>query len=192
MKKNYITRCLDDAVKAFTRTIDLEIDKVIEASEIITSSLNAGNKLIFFGNGGSAADSQHLAAEFVNRFQMERRPLPALALTTDTSVLTAISNDYDFTLVFSKQIEALVKEGDVAIGISTSGTSPNVIKGLVSARMLGAKTIAFTGRDISQTKHLCDIVLSVSSADTPRIQEVHIFLGHVICGLVEKMMFSDT
>ncbi len=192
MKKNYITRCLDDAVKAFTRTIDLEIDKVIEASEIIASSLNAGNKLIFFGNGGSAADSQHLAAEFVNRFQMERRPLPALALTTDTSVLTAISNDYDFTLVFSKQIEALVKEGDVAIGISTSGTSPNVIKGLVSARMLGAKTIAFTGRDISQTKHLCDIVLSVSSADTPRIQEVHIFLGHVICGLVEKMMFSDT
>ncbi len=143
---------------------------------------------MLFGNGGSAADSQHLAAEFVNRFQMERRPLAALALTTDTSVITSIGNDYSFDDIFSKQVLALGQKGDIALGISTSGGSRNVIKAISAASGMDIFTIGFTGRG-GKLADCADLVFPVLSDSTPRIQETHIFLGHALCDLVEKIMF---
>ena len=144
----------------------------------------------FFGNGGSAADAQHLAAEFVNRFQKERRSLPAIALTTDTSILTSIANDYDYSLVFVKQIEALGQSGDTAWSISTSGMSPNVYLGLKKAKQKGLKTVALTGGDGGKIVKMADISIIVPSFKTPRIQEIHITIGHIVCELVERALFS--
>ena len=143
----------------------------------------------FFGNGGSAADAQHLAAEFVNRFQRERRPLPAIALTTDTSILTSIANDYDYSLVFVKQIEALGQSGDMAWSISTSGMSPNVYLGLKKAKQKGLKTVALTGGDGGKIVKMADISIVVPSFNTPIIQEIHITIGHIVCELVERALF---
>ena len=164
-----------------------KINKVIQA---ITRALNAGNKILLFGNGGSAADAQHLAAEFVNRFLIERPPLPAIALSTDTSVITSIGNDYDFSEIFSKQIRAFGLPGDIAWGISTSGNSPNVIKGLEMARKKGMITIGLTGRDGGTIAKMVDHSLNVSSNSTPRIQEVHITVGHAICEMVDFKLFQ--
>ena len=147
-------------------------------------------KLILFGNGGSAADAQHIAAELVNRFELERMALPAIALTTDSSVLTSIANDYDYSKVFARQVEALAEEGDVVIGISTSGSSLNVIKGIEVAREKGAKTIGLTGKNGAELARSADLVLRVPSNDTPRIQEAHITILHIICYLIEKKLFS--
>jgi len=147
-------------------------------------------KLILFGNGGSAADAQHIAAELVNRFELERMALPAIALTTDTSILTSIANDYDYSKVFARQVEALAEEGDVVIGISTSGTSLSVIKGIEVAREKGAKTIGLTGKNGGELAKIVDLVLKVPSNDTPRIQEAHITILHIICYLIEKKLFS--
>jgi D-sedoheptulose 7-phosphate isomerase len=147
--------------------------------------------VFIFGNGGSAADAQHLAAEFVNRFQVERPPLAALALTTDTSIITAVANDYDFSEVFAKQLAALGRPGDLAWGISTSGGSPNVLRGLQTARELGLKTLAFCGRDGGEMAPLADIVLIVRSHNTPRVQEVHITIGHVLCDLVDYQLYPE-
>lgn len=147
-------------------------------------------KLILFGNGGSAADAQHIAAELVNRFELERMALPAIALTTDTSILTSIANDYDYSKVFARQAEALAEEGDVVIGISTSGTSLSVIKGIEVAREKGAKTIGLTGKNGGELAKIVDLVLKVPSNDTPRIQEAHITILHIICYLVEKKLFG--
>jgi len=155
----------------------------------IVQSLEGGGKVLLFGNGGSAADAQHLAAEFVNRFLYDRPALPAIALTTDTSVLTSISNDDAYSRVFSRQIEALGKEGDVAIGISTSGNSPNVVLGLQQAREMGLYTVAFSGADGGKIKAAADVCLTVPVRETPRIQEVHITIGHAICELVEEALF---
>lgn len=167
-----------------------EMGRVIEAAELIANALNRGNKLILLGNGGSAADSQHIAAEFVNRFRIERPPLPALALTTDTSIITSIGNDYDFRQIFAKQIKALGRGGDILMAISTSGSSPNVIEAIKTARRIGIKVIGLTGRGGGEMVGLVDIPLIVRSDNTPRIQEVHITIGHIICELVDYLLFQ--
>jgi len=145
---------------------------------------------LIFGNGGSAADAQHIAAEFVNRFVIERPPLPAIALTTDTSIITSIGNDYDFSEIFSKQIRAIGQPGDIAWGISTSGNSANVLKALEVAKKMDLVTIAFTGKDGGNIAKIADLSVNVSSSVTARIQEVHITAGHAICDLVDIKLFQ--
>lgn len=150
--------------------------------------LHAGNKLILFGNGGSAADAQHIAAEFIGRFMKERASVPAIALTVNTSVLTALGNDYGFDVVFSRQIEGLARAGDIAVGISTSGRSGNVLNGLRAARVRGCTTVAFCGEYVGDMAAVSDIVIAVPSERTPRIQEAHILLWHVFCERVEQSL----
>jgi D-sedoheptulose 7-phosphate isomerase len=164
-------------------------DAVVAISLLIGETFRRGNKIFIFGNGGSAADAQHIAAEFVNRFLFDRPPLPAIALTTDTSILTSVGNDADFSRIFARQLEALGSKGDIAWGITTSGQSPNVIQGLRQAREIGMATICFTGKDGGEALRLADHGLNCASASTPRIQEVHITAGHIICELVEKALF---
>ena len=160
--------------------------------ELIATRLLAGNKVLFFGNGGSAADAQHLAAEFVNRFMLERPPLPAIALTTDTSVLTSIGNDYGYVEVFAKQVKALGREGDVAIALSTSGNSPNVLRAVEVCKKAGIVTVGLTGGDGGKLGAVVDHHLPVSASRlAPRIQETHITIGHVICELVDCKLFGQ-
>ena len=161
---------------------------IVTAAAAIVESLRRGGKLLVFGNGGSAADAQHVAAELVGRFVRERAALAALALTTDTSVLTSVANDYAYDRVFARQIEALGHEGDVALAISTSGASPNVVAGLDAARRRGLRTIALTGRDGGAVGRAADVHVNVPSESTPRVQEVHRTLLHVICDLVERTL----
>ncbi len=184
-------------LKRFEESIELKrhflrenLQKLLEAVQLIVHTFKSGNKLFFFGNGGSAADAQHLAAEFVNRYAMERPPLPAIALTTDTSILTSVSNDLSFDEVFSKQLRALGRKGDVAIGISTSGNSPNVIQAFKVAKGMEMKTVAITGNDGGELARIADLSLIVSSTSTPRIQETHILIGHLLCEMVEQILFS--
>jgi D-sedoheptulose 7-phosphate isomerase len=156
----------------------------------IATALRGGHKLLLFGNGGSAADAQHIAAEFVNRFKIERAPLPAIALTTDTSALTSIANDYGYAQVFAKQVQALGRPGDVAFAISTSGNAPNVLRAVRMCRRLGIRTVALTGGSGGRLAELADMVLCVSATkDTPRIQETHIAIAHVVCELVDALLF---
>ena len=166
------------------------LEVIVSVVEAVTAALKAGNKILLFGNGGSAADAQHLAAEFVNRFIIERPPLPAIALSTDTSIITSIGNDYDFSEIFSKQIRAIGQAGDVAWGISTSGSSPNIIKAIEVAKKIGMVTIGLTGKDGGQIAKMVDYSLNVSSNSTPRIQEVHITAGHVICEMIDFKLFQ--
>jgi D-sedoheptulose 7-phosphate isomerase len=166
-------------------------EAVAAAARMLAGVFKDGGRVFIFGNGGSAADAQHLAAEFVNRFQIERPPLAAQALTTDTSIITAVGNDYDFNEIFVKQLRALGRTGDLAWGISTSGASPNVIRGLQTARELGLKTLACCGRDGGEVAPLADIPLIVRSKDTPRIQEVQITIGHILCDLVDFLLYPD-
>ncbi len=151
-----------------------------------SQALKKGRKILFMGNGGSAADSQHLAAELVGRFQKERRGLPAIALTTDTSILTAVGNDYGYERIFSRQIEALVQAGDVVVGLTTSGNSKNVVEAIVEAKKLGAITIGMTGQGGGKLKELCDLCICVPSAVTARIQEAHILIGHILCEILDE------
>jgi D-sedoheptulose 7-phosphate isomerase len=167
------------------------IATVGRVSEILIEALSAGNKLVLFGNGGSAADAQHIAAEFVGRFAFDRPALPALALSVNTSCVTAIGNDYGFDLVFSRQIEALGRRGDVAIGISTSGRSPNVIRGISAAKKLGLQTVGLTGSGGGDFAGLVDYCICAPSTETPRIQECHILIGHIISELVEQTIFHE-
>jgi len=164
---------------------------VEEAARRLAGCFASGHKLLIFGNGGSAADAQHIAAEFVNRFTVERKPLAALALTTDTSILTCIANDYSFRDIFSKQIRALGERGDVALGISTSGNSPNVIAGLETAKDLDMYTIGLAGGDGGTLSNRCDLSLVVQSGETPRIQETHIVFGHILCELTDRILFPE-
>jgi len=162
------------------------------AIDLIVDALRDGRKLLLFGNGGSAADAQHVAAEFVGRFLRERKPLPAIALTTDTSALTAIGNDYGFDDVFARQVRALGARGDVAIAISTSGKSPNVLRAVQTARDAGLKVVALTGGDGGALATAADVTLRVSASTlSARIQETHILVGHVICELVDQRLFGD-
>ncbi len=183
---DFIRSSCEELIQALTQTL-LEDERVVaKIAEYVYAALASGRKVLLCGNGGSAADCQHLAAEFVNRFRMERRPLPALALTTDTSILTAIANDYSFSEVFEKQVQALGRPGDILVGISTSGRSENVLKALMAARKLKMVTVGFTGANGGEMDPLCNCLIRVRSKDTPRIQEVHIFLGHLICDIVER------
>lgn len=163
---------------------------LVQAAAAVVGCLREGGKLLFFGNGGSAADAQHLAAEFVGRFVMERPGLPAIALNTDSSIITAIGNDYGFDKVFSRQIEALGQPGDVAIGISTSGSSPNVIAAIREARRRNLRTIGLSGKDGGELAKLVDFSLCVPCSTTARVQECHITMGHILCELMEKEMFE--
>ena len=156
------------------------------AANLCIDSLNNGGKILIFGNGGSAADAQHIAAELVGRYKAERKGLAAIALTTDSSALTCITNDYSYDYVFSRQVEALANPKDIIIGISTGGMSSNVVSGLKTAKDLGCKTIGFSGRDGGKFNDLCDINLVVPATDTPRIQEMHIVIGHTICHLIDQ------
>lgn len=163
---------------------------IVAASELLTAAVLKGRKPVFFGNGGSAADAQHIAAEFVGRFAFDRPALPALALNANSSAVTAIGNDYGFENVFARQIEAFGVEGDVAIGISTSGNSANVVKGLEAARQRGMGTIGFTGAGGGKMKSVADICICVPSDETPRIQESHILIGHILAELAEVARFA--
>ena len=169
-----------------------KVSKSIEsAAKLCIHSLQNNGKIIIFGNGGSAADAQHIAAELVGRYKLERKGLAAIALTTDSSVLTSIGNDYGFDRIFDRQIEALANKNDIIIGISTSGDSPNVISGLRVASDLNCKTIGLSGKGGGQMNKFCDINIVVQSSDTPRIQEMHIFIGHTICHLIESRFFNS-
>ncbi|MBN2567922.1 MAG: D-sedoheptulose 7-phosphate isomerase [Deltaproteobacteria bacterium] len=170
--------------------INENLTKIVRVVDAIIETLKEAKKILLFGNGGSAADAQHLAAEFVNRFLIERPPLPAIALSTDTSVITSIANDYDYADIFAKQIRAIGQAGDIAWGISTSGSSPNVVKALETAKKMGLITIAFTGNDGGKMKPIADYTLNVSSQSVPRIQEVHITAGHAICEMVDYKLFK--
>jgi len=167
------------------------IREIARIADVIIEAYRKGHKVVWFGNGGSAADSQHLACELVSRFYFNRKALASIALTTNTSELTAIANDYSFNQVFERQVEALVNSGDVVIGISTSGNSPNVVEGIKKAKQLGAITVAFTGSKGGLLKQEVDYLINVPSDITPHIQESHIMVGHIICYLVEKEMFQE-
>ena len=174
---------LENVAKA--HTVDL-----IRLAQVVMAAMQSGRKLLIFGNGGSAADAQHVAAEFVNRFMINRPPLAAIALTTDSSILTSVGNDFSFDDIFAKQIRALGKPGDVALGISTSGNSPNVIRAMEIAAELGLRTAILTGGSGGKLKDMAEIVLCVPSAFTPHIQEAHLWLEHLLCRLVDEGLYG--
>jgi D-sedoheptulose 7-phosphate isomerase len=186
-----IIRIFRESADLKARFIQRNAPLVGKMVRMVTEAFKAGNKVFLFGNGGSAADAQHIAAEFVNRFMIERPPLPAIALSTDTSILTSISNDYGYADTFSKQIKALGKEGDIAIGISTSGKAANVLKAIRLAKEMGLKTIGLTGGDGGELAKIADLALVVDSPITARIQEVHITIGHVLCEMVDRLLFQN-
>lgn len=192
MKQDLIRRNISDSISVKQKllqndTILTEITKVVD---LIVEAFNNGNKLLFCGNGGSAADAQHLAAEFSGRYYLNRPPLHAEALHTDTSFMTAVSNDFSFDEVYARLIQGIGKQGDILIGMSTSGNSKNVIKALEEAKKKNIITIGFTGKPNGNMKPYCDFLINIPSDDTPRIQECHLMLGHAICELVEKELFS--
>jgi len=186
MKKN-IERTLIESSEIIKNSVSLS-DQIEKSIQIIINSLNNKKKIIIFGNGGSAADSQHIAAEMIGRFMLERKSIPAISLTTDSSILTSLSNDYSYDEVFSRQCESLVTSGDVVIGISTSGNSKNVENGLITSRKMGAITIGLLGNDGGRIKNFVDISIVVNSVSTPRIQEAHRTIYHIICEHVEKSL----
>jgi len=185
--KKLIEKEILESSKTIENAVSLSqyIEKAVNE---ITECLKLGNKVIIFGNGGSAADSQHIAAEFIGRYLKERQSLPAIALSTDTSILTSLGNDYSFDMIFSRQCEGLVSKGDVVIGISTSGNSKNVLKGIKLSKQKKAKTIGLLGNHGGSIGKIVDIPIIVDSSSTPRIQEVHRVVYHIICGLVEQNM----
>lgn len=186
----YVNTIIDNSIKAHNRFAKENTEQLIIFAQTIVNCLNNGGKILICGNGGSAADAQHIAAEFVGRFVMERPSLPAIALTTDTSLLTAVSNDYSFSDVFEKQVSALANEGDILWGISTSGNSENVIKALRKASKNNVTTLGFSGRDGGQMRGICDHIIVIDEKETARIQELHILSAHIICGLVDEIMFG--
>jgi D-sedoheptulose 7-phosphate isomerase len=188
--KNTIENAIKDSIKTQEGLLKGQVENIEKAALSIIDSLKKGGKLLIFGNGGSAADSQHIAAELVGRFKLERAALAAIALTTDTSALTAIANDYGYASVFSRQLEALGNKGDVALGITTSGNSKNIIEAFKIAKRIGMKRIALSGGDGGMVKNEADISITVASKDTPRIQESHATIGHIICALVEKELIE--
>jgi D-sedoheptulose 7-phosphate isomerase len=166
--------------------------EVQTACELVVSVIRQGKKVLVFGNGGSASDAQHIAAEFTGRYVQERRGLPAIALTTDTSALTAIANDYGFARVFARQVEALAASGDLVIGISTSGNSENVIRGLAKAKDLACHTLGLSGNGGGKMTAVCDVILNVDCKTTARIQEMHILIGHILCSAVDRMIINES
>ncbi len=188
--KSIILNTLQDSINVKERFIKSNIDLIQKGADLLSTSITSGHKILIFGNGGSAADAQHIAAEFVNRFQIERPPIAALALTTDTSIITSIGNDYHFDDIFLKQILALGRKDDIAIGISTSGNSKNVNKAVLTAKNIGMFTIGLTGSG-GELAECADLVFAVESDITARIQETHITLGHILCDLVDRILFPE-
>ena len=188
--KDKVIKIFEESIEVKKKFIEGHVDTIMEVANVVASAFNKGKKLILFGNGGSATDASHLAAEFINRFQKERPSLPAIALNTDMAVITAIANDYDFSEIFSKQIKSLSDEGDVVIAISTSGSSANILKAMDAAKKKKLITIAFTGLKGDKFASKAQYAFIVPSDKTPRIQETHITLGHVLCRMVEEILFE--
>jgi D-sedoheptulose 7-phosphate isomerase len=188
---DYARRQIDESCEVAQLSREL-LSKICLLSERTVRAIKSGRCVFFCGNGGSAADAQHLAAEFVGRFRLERLPLPSMALTTNTSLLTAIANDYGYDQVFSRQVHAFAKPSDILFGISTSGNSPNVVRAIQEARTLGVYTVGLTGRSGGKLKECADVLLNVPSDQTPRIQESHILLGHIYCDLVERLYLGSS
>ena len=189
--KNLITRDIQDSIQVKQAMLKTHIELIEQAATLTYECVKAGHKVLFFGNGGSASDSQHLAAELVGRYEKERRGIPSIALTTDTSLLTAVGNDYGFDRIFERQIEALGNRGDIAFGISTSGNSKNVLLGISKAKALGMVTIGLSGRDGGKLKSAADLSIVVPSNKTARIQESHIMIGHIICERVDELWVTS-
>jgi D-sedoheptulose 7-phosphate isomerase len=188
--KEAVIRIFEEGARVKTAFAKENADRIVEVVHLIAQTFREGHKVILFGNGGSATDASHIAAEFVNRFLIDRPPLPAIALNTDIAVLTSISNDFGYDQIFSKQLTALGHEGDVVIGISTSGNSPNVLKALDVAKKNGMKTVVLTGGSGGKMTNLADYTFVVPSRHTPHIQETHITLGHILCQLVDEELFG--
>jgi D-sedoheptulose 7-phosphate isomerase len=188
--ENLIAEIVADSYRVKNEFIKQNTKSLIHLAQHISNTFKNKRKLMLCGNGGSAADAQHISAEFVNRFQLERQPLPALALTTDTSIITSIANDYGYEKIYSKQISALGAEGDILLSISTSGNSPNIISGIMTAKKMGIYTVGLGGRDGGKMTKLVDLSMVVGSNSTPRIQEAHILTGHLICELVDYILFK--
>lgn len=188
--KDKILKAFEESIEVKKKFAEENVDTIIEAAKVIADAFNKGKKLILFGNGGSATDASHIAAEFINRFQKERPSLPAISLNADMAVITSIANDYDFSEVFAKQLKSLSDEGDVVIAISTSGNSPNILKAMDVAKRRRLTTIAFTGMKGDKLASKAQYALVVPSDKTPRIQETHITLGHVLCRMVEEILFE--
>lgn len=185
-RERQLARLVDDHIGVIAAWRQEGLAEVAKFADYCLQGLKQGRTIFFMGNGGSAADSQHLAAEFVGRFVKERQGLPAVALTTDTSILTAVGNDYGFDTIFARQIEALVRTGDVVVGLSTSGNSPNVVQAFEAAKRMGAATIGLTGRSGGKMAAICDLCIRVPAEATARIQEIHILIGHLVCQLVDE------
>jgi len=182
---NMIKKELNAHKETVEKTVEVMIPQIEEASKMVIETLKNGNKVLLCGNGGSASDAQHISAELTGRYKTERRGLASIALTTDTSALTAISNDYGYNRVFDRQVEALIREGDLLIGLSTSGESLNIISALLLAKDMGANTLGFSGKGGGKMNYVCDLNMVVPSDDTPRVQEMHILIGHIICQAVD-------
>jgi D-sedoheptulose 7-phosphate isomerase len=189
-RQDEIARRLEESARTIKSMVQSQVGNIARMVEMIIAAYQAGGTVYLCGNGGSAADAQHIASELAGKFLLKRKALPAVALTTNTSLLTAVANDYGYEEVFRRQVEAFVKKGDIVIGISTSGTSPNIIGAMKLARAKGAKTIGLTGSSGKKMAGVADLVLTVPSDITPRIQEAHITIGHIVCELVEKE-FAD-
>jgi len=189
--KEEIKNQIEDSVNVKEKVIDECVDAINDVAEVIIKAYNNGKKVLWCGNGGSAADAQHLACELVSKFYMDRKALRSIALTTNTSIMSAVSNDFSYECIFERQVEALADKGDVLVGITTSGTSKNIINALKAGNEKGAITIALTGENISEIRDYTDYLISIPSDVTPRIQESHIMIGHIICCLVEKTLFGD-
>lgn len=188
--KDKILKAFEESIEVKKKFAEENVDTIIDTAKVIANAFNKGKKLILFGNGGSATDASHIAAEFVNRFQKERPSLPAISLSTDMAVITSIANDYDFSEIFAKQLKSLSDEGDVVIAISTSGNSPNILKAMDVAKRRKLTTIAFTGMKGDKFASKATYAFVVPSDKTPRIQETHITLGHVLCRMVEEILFE--
>jgi D-sedoheptulose 7-phosphate isomerase len=188
--KEKILREFRDSIEVKEKFVREHLETIVEVSKAIAAAFNEGNKLILFGNGGSATDASHIAAEFVNRFKRERPGLPALSLATDMAVITSIANDYDYSEIFARQLKSLSSEGDIAIALSTSGQSPNILKALEVAKKKKLKTVFLTGIKGEKAAAKATFSFVVPSDNTPRIQETHITLGHVLCLMVEEILFE--
>ena len=190
--QSYIKSQIEASIQTKQRLLEDNsiMDTILEATKVVIDAYKRGNKTLIAGNGGSAADAQHIAAEFVSRFYFDRPGIPSIALTTDTSILTAVGNDYGFDRVFARQVESNGIEGDIFIGISTSGNSTNIIEAIGVAKSKNITTIGLTGGDGGKMANMCDITIKVPSSSTPRIQESHIMIGHIICAIVEEELFG--
>jgi D-sedoheptulose 7-phosphate isomerase len=186
LQQKSVKKMIEDSISAKESMLKNNLEAIEKATQLMEHTLNGGNKIMIAGNGGSAADSQHFAAEFVGRFKIERKGLPCIALTTDTSIITAWTNDYGFETLFARQIEALGRKGDVFIGISTSGNSPNIIRAMEKAKELGIKTVSLLGKDGGKLKGMADVDIIIRNNDTPRIQECHITILHIIAELLDN------